>query len=314
MISKGRLSMKKINPILLNSLPIFIEVARHLSFTKAAHNKFLTVSAVSQTIKRLEHHLECDLFQRHANRIHLTTAGKILLNYGQQAFNVLEKGMQEIAQQESILRIFSPPGVSSFLFNQHLFGLFSQHVSRIEMVADERPLIDNYTAWDLAVLFNSSIQPAKNLTYLGDDIYFPFCHPSLLEKLIDIKDIADFPLFCNQYGLATWEEWFTLNQLPLFPVKKIFYSRASQLISAIEAGEGIGFESLRVLSDKLKKGEFVLCRFPHLQPVIKRAMWLYINPDSSILHLIPDLREKLLDNFLISYDFINFNNFKTDHL
>ncbi len=46
----------------LNSLPVFIAVIKTKSYTKAAEELFITHSAVSQSIKKLENHLDKKLF------------------------------------------------------------------------------------------------------------------------------------------------------------------------------------------------------------------------------------------------------------
>lgn len=57
---------------------IFFEVARQLSFTKAAQALFLTQSAVSKQVKGLEEHYKTGLFERLGNSIQLTPAGELL--------------------------------------------------------------------------------------------------------------------------------------------------------------------------------------------------------------------------------------------
>ncbi|UOQ76063.1 LysR family transcriptional regulator [Hymenobacter sp. 5516J-16] len=57
---------------------VFLEVARQLSFTKAAHTLFLSQSAVSKQVKALEEHYKTGLFERLGNSIQLTPAGELL--------------------------------------------------------------------------------------------------------------------------------------------------------------------------------------------------------------------------------------------
>jgi DNA-binding transcriptional LysR family regulator len=57
---------------------IFLEVARQLSFTKAAQTLFLSQSAVSKQVKALEEHYKTGLFERLGNSIQLTPAGELL--------------------------------------------------------------------------------------------------------------------------------------------------------------------------------------------------------------------------------------------
>ena len=60
----------------LNSLKSFESAARHLSFTKAADELFVTQAAVSHQIKLLEDFLGVDLFIRKNRSLELTEFGK----------------------------------------------------------------------------------------------------------------------------------------------------------------------------------------------------------------------------------------------
>src|SRR5438270_10409539 len=60
----------------LDLLRGFEAAARHLSFTKAAEELFLTQSAVSRQMKELEDQLGVPLFQRRHRALALTDAGQ----------------------------------------------------------------------------------------------------------------------------------------------------------------------------------------------------------------------------------------------
>ncbi len=63
----------------LNFLNTFESVARHLSFTLAAKELFITQAAVSHQIKVLEDYLGTKLFLRENRKIYLTSDGQKLL-------------------------------------------------------------------------------------------------------------------------------------------------------------------------------------------------------------------------------------------
>ena len=63
----------------LNFLHTFESVARHLSFTLAAKELFITQAAVSHQIKVLEDYLGVKLFLRENRKIYLTFEGNKLL-------------------------------------------------------------------------------------------------------------------------------------------------------------------------------------------------------------------------------------------
>jgi len=60
-------------------LRVFSEVARHLSFARAAEALHLTPPAVTMQIKELEGHVELPLFERNGRKVALTTAGEYML-------------------------------------------------------------------------------------------------------------------------------------------------------------------------------------------------------------------------------------------
>ena len=62
----------------LELIRTFEAAARHLSFTKAAAELFVTQSAVSRAVKGLEDHLGVALFQRRHRALLLTDAGQTL--------------------------------------------------------------------------------------------------------------------------------------------------------------------------------------------------------------------------------------------
>ena len=63
----------------LNFLHTFESVARHLSFTLAAKELFITQAAVSHQIKVLEDYLGTKLFLRENRKVYLTSEGQQLL-------------------------------------------------------------------------------------------------------------------------------------------------------------------------------------------------------------------------------------------
>jgi DNA-binding transcriptional LysR family regulator len=78
-------------------LVVFRAVAEQRSFRKAAEELYLTQPAVSLQIKALEEDIGIQLFDRTGTRIELTEAGKILLEYSQQANALFVQAEHEIA-------------------------------------------------------------------------------------------------------------------------------------------------------------------------------------------------------------------------
>ncbi|HCW3045461.1 TPA: LysR family transcriptional regulator, partial [Enterobacter hormaechei subsp. hoffmannii] len=74
----------------LKALKSFEAAARHLSFTRAAKELFVTPAAVSQQIRILEERLGITLFRRQSRSLELTEEAAILYDGLHEAFRTIE--------------------------------------------------------------------------------------------------------------------------------------------------------------------------------------------------------------------------------
>lgn len=80
-------------------LQVFYEVARHLSFTKAAEILDMTQPAVTFQIRQLEEQYKARFFDRSHNRIDLTDAGRRAFQYTERIFEIyqeMENSLQNV--------------------------------------------------------------------------------------------------------------------------------------------------------------------------------------------------------------------------
>ncbi len=85
-------------------LEVFSEVAKFLSFTKAAQSLEMTQPAVTFQIRRLEERLNTQLFNRSHNRVSLTAEGDVVLECAQAIFkkyNEMESRVKQLQEKES---------------------------------------------------------------------------------------------------------------------------------------------------------------------------------------------------------------------
>ena len=80
----------------------FFYVATYSSFSSAAKALFVSQSAVSQTIKKLEEELGTTLFTRSGQHINLTESGELLFDRVKIAFNEFQKAELDIKNYESM--------------------------------------------------------------------------------------------------------------------------------------------------------------------------------------------------------------------
>ena len=93
----------------LSALRTFEAAARHLSFTRAAAELYVTQAAVSHQIRALEEHLGAPLFRRLNRRLMLTDQGQLLLPAVREAFDRLPAGVRRVAALPAAARSRSAP-------------------------------------------------------------------------------------------------------------------------------------------------------------------------------------------------------------
>ncbi len=109
----------------LYKLSIFVQVAEHGSFSRAAEQLYMSQSGVSQHIHELETTLGIRLFHRERRGVSPTSAGQLLLHYARTI-------LQTVAEAEAVLAdlanaehgpvaIGATPGVSAYLLPEWLY-------------------------------------------------------------------------------------------------------------------------------------------------------------------------------------------------
>ncbi|MFY2823812.1 LysR substrate-binding domain-containing protein [Ruegeria sp. MALMAid1280] len=96
----------------LNALRAFEAAARHRGFVGASEELNVTRGAISRHVKLLEDHLGVQLFERLAQGVRLTPAGKALQPTISEAFGMIGRAVEEVSGDTDELRIVCPPGTS----------------------------------------------------------------------------------------------------------------------------------------------------------------------------------------------------------
>ena len=118
------------NTKLLRSLQIFVEVADIRNMSIAAKNLHMTVSAISQQLRKLELEVGLSLFNRNTRHISLTEAGSIYYHTSKELIRVAENAQMQIEQLQETpsgkLKIIAPEGFGGGLLSSPLNTLLSQ--------------------------------------------------------------------------------------------------------------------------------------------------------------------------------------------
>lgn len=197
-------------------LQVFHTVARRLSFTKAAEELYITQPAVTRHIHELEHHFKLKLFQRSGNKIHLTPAGKTLLQHSETLlaeYRNLEFDMNALAEKHSgklrigasttVAQYVLPPILASFRqkFKDVAVTLTSGNTEQIEnaLVSD---------AIDVGIIEGRSKSKSLQYTpFLRDEIVLvtSIQFPAVRKETIRPEELKTVPLLLREPGSGTLE-------------------------------------------------------------------------------------------------------------
>jgi DNA-binding transcriptional LysR family regulator len=88
----------------LRHLRTITAVAKHRSLTKAGEELYLTQSAISQQISRLEQELGVEVFRRTSRSVELTAEGRVILGYAQRVLAEVDGMRSELEEITGLLR------------------------------------------------------------------------------------------------------------------------------------------------------------------------------------------------------------------
>lgn len=111
----------------IDQLRVFLSVAQHLHFSRAADELFITQPAVSASVAKLEAQYEVKLFHRIGRRVELTDAGRYLhlegsrlldsvdlVERGLLDFNALKRGVLSLGASLTVGNYWLPSRLKSF--------------------------------------------------------------------------------------------------------------------------------------------------------------------------------------------------------
>lgn len=255
----------------LDALVFFEAAARHMNFSKAAEELWVTQTAVSKRMKQLEDFLGVLLFQRNGRSLALTESGQqlqdqsiILLEYA----DTMLAGLREHARGP--VRIAANSSVSLFWLAPRLkaFGL-SESACPVEMLTSDHPdsLID--TLNDLVILHGDGKWEGFEATPLFPDELVPVVSKELaeglgLERSTRMSSIApdfrppllDYALFSPRW--TNWRNWQGLSDPESWKI--IVCQTYAQSIGRAMKGEGIALGNPHILEGEFSSGRLVpLC-------------------------------------------------------
>lgn len=192
----------------LNPLRAFEVAARHLSFTRAAEELFVTPSAVSHQIKTLEESLGIALFTRDAKSLSLTAAGKAYLPGVQQAFKQLAHATHQLQTQGMpALKINVPPTFAVKWLIPRMDRFMKAHPEIDLKVSTSKHMVDFAREdFDLAVRYGRGRYPGLHSELCLPVEVFPVCSPALMRGEHPLHTPADLRFHTLLHDDSTYSD------------------------------------------------------------------------------------------------------------
>jgi DNA-binding transcriptional LysR family regulator len=274
----------------LDLLHAFEAAARHLSFTRAGAELFLSQSAVSRQVQQLEESVGTALFERRHRALALTEAGRIMQRAVEDSLERLRDAAARVRSttRERPLTVTCTPGFASFWLIPRLARFTAAHpdvdvriAATLELVDLQRGNVDLAVRFvpiaqgDGALLFEEEVQPMCAPRLLRD-AHRPLKTPADLERhTLLTLDLHDGPLTVD------WEPWLRLMGLPPpHMARTLRFLRYSEAVEAAVAGHGVVIGRLPLLADLLREKKLVA---PFRSPAASRRGY-FVTPAPQAAH------------------------------
>jgi DNA-binding transcriptional LysR family regulator len=254
----------------LDLLVGFESAARHLSFTKAAEELFLTQSAVSRQIKELEDQLGVPLFQRRHRALVLTEAGQQFYGATAQVLVTMRAATERLRTQagKRSVALTTTHSFAALWLIPRLAGFTRGHPGvDVRITAETRVQDLERDGLDIAIRHGPASLAGPNAIRLMGEKVFPVCSPSLLadrkRPLREPQDLRKHVLlqYDDPEGRHPWLHWKTWLEVEgiaeLRPAGTLSFSGYEQIIPAAIAGHGVALGRSPLVTDLLASGQLV---------------------------------------------------------
>jgi LysR family transcriptional regulator, glycine cleavage system transcriptional activator len=278
----------------LDLLTGFEAAARHLSFTRAAAELFLTQSAISRQVQALEEQIGTPLFQRRHRALLLTDAGQLLYRSAQEVLGILDQTTRQIRGLNSsrTLTVTTTISFASLWLIPRLPRFRERHpLVDVRISADHAVFDLTRDRIDVAIRYCAPERaPAQAKKLFGESVV-PMCNPKLLKDrrrpLREPADLRHHILLHDDYLDSTpWLEWGNWLQsqglADLKPAGDLRFSVYDQMIQAALDGQGVALGRLPLLAQHVRTRRLVMpfagASRSEPEPTSSRAFYLITEP------------------------------------
>jgi DNA-binding transcriptional LysR family regulator len=258
--------------ITLRQLQVFQAVARHLNYTRAAEELFLSQPAVSMQIKQLEESLGESLFEQMGKKVYLTEAGREVYRYSQAIENQLNEMQMVLSEMKGLQhgKLSLTVASTANYFVPTLLGIFNQRHKGVSVdidVTNRKNMLRALTANTIDFAIMGS--PPEGL---GVELEaYPFMenplvmlaapdHPMADRKHIPLEELTNETFIMREPGSGTRaarERYFSEQGVSDF-TRTMEMNSNEAIKQAVQAGLGLGVLSIHTMEVELMLNRLVV--------------------------------------------------------
>jgi DNA-binding transcriptional LysR family regulator len=249
----------------LDLLRAFRSAARHLSFTRAARELFVTQSAISRGVRTLEEQLGQPLFHRVNRALTLTHAGEQLYRASDEALGLIDATADRLTGSAGALAVTTTTALASTWLVPKLPQFARLHPGTDVRMFASNDMVDlEREHIDVALRFVPPGFDAPSPDCLVEYRTFPVCLPEIARgRKRPLRTAADLALHVRLdfetivYGRPwyDWEHWFdAMGVRQIAPAGTMRFSHYDQVIQAASEGSGIAIGKWPHLASHLRQG------------------------------------------------------------
>ncbi len=293
--------------ITLRQINIFVEVANHLSITKAANALFLTQPAVSMQIKQLEDMVDLPLLNHVGKKLSLTQAGEEFLKYCIRIKNELFEAKELMQDFKGVkrgtLNICVASTLSHFAVQTIKEFLASHPHLKIKFEVNNRHNVlknlKNSTA-DIVLMGKPPLDQDLEFSVIKENpliVIAPKDHTLANKKNISLKELCKHTFVIREQGSGTrlaFQSLLDVNNVKLNEHMTINNNESIKL--CVEAGLGLGVVSIHTVRENLRSGSIVQLDVNQF-PIIKQ--WYIVNRKSYHLPAVAQVFKDFVINQIL---------------
>lgn len=256
-----------------DQLETFLEVARNLSFSRAAEKRFRTQPAISAQIRALEEEVGVKLLDRTGGKVSVTAPGKVFVTYCEETMDARRHVLNAMQEMERVPRgeiiVAANEGTCLHVLPE-VFAQFKKVYPEVGITvqrSESREVLEaiNDNSADFGVV-SMPVDDKRLSTVLihRDELVLIVAPKHPLTKLdkVRISDIGQYPVLLPKMGRTREAIDRLYDENNIKPNVSMELDSSELLKAFVSAGVGVGFIASSNAESDVKLGNLVRIR-PH---------------------------------------------------